>query len=290
MSALAVATNSPFDVVHDFAYHRDDFQALSALVYADAGIVMPEGKAMLIYSRLTKYLRERAVATFAEYIGILNSDPQERRRAISALTTNHTKFFRENHHFEHFARDVRLQMVRRALGGGRVRMWSAGCSSGEEVYSLGMTLLGEEQASGRRIAGSDIALLATDLADHVLETGRAATYPSIGTAEMPARLKQNWARAEGVNIVISDAVRDLVRFRQLNLLGNWPLTGMFDVIFCRNVMIYFDEPTKKKLLDRLCAKLQPGGYLYIGHSERLVGPAVRHCDPVGPTIYRKHGA
>src|SRR3546814_4163847 len=98
---------------------------------------------------------------------------------------------------------------------------------------------------------------------------------------MPVKLKQNWGVKNGANFAMCYTVRDLVRFRQLNLLGNWPLKGMFDVIFCRNVMIYFDEPTKERLLDRLCAKLQPGGYLYIGHSERLVGPAARVCEPVG---------
>jgi chemotaxis protein methyltransferase CheR len=286
MSALA-AVKSPYEGAVDFAYSREDFQALSKLVYADAGIVMPEGKAMLIYSRLTKYLREREVTTFAEYLRLLNTDADERRRAINALTTNHTKFFRENHHFEHFAREVRPVLLRRALGGGRVRMWSAGCSSGEEVYSLIMTLLGDDKTMGQRIAGSDIALLASDLADHVIEAGNAATYPAHVAEEMPLRLKQNWVVSNGANITMSDTVRSLVRFRQLNLLGNWPLKGMFDVIFCRNVMIYFDEPTKAKLLDRLCATLQPGGYLYIGHSERLVGPAAQYCEPVGPTIYRK---
>jgi chemotaxis protein methyltransferase CheR len=286
MSALAAA-KSPYEGAVDFSYSREDFQALSKLVYADAGIVMPEGKAMLIYSRLTKYLREREVTTFAEYLRLLNTDADERRRAINALTTNHTKFFRENHHFEHFAREVRPVLVRRALGGGRVRMWSAGCSSGEEVYSLIMTLLGDDKTMGQRIAGSDIALLASDLADHVIEAGNAATYPAHVTEEMPLRLKQNWVVTNGANITMSDTVRSLVRFRQLNLLGDWPLKGMFDVIFCRNVMIYFDEPTKAKLLDRLCATLQPGGFLYIGHSERLVGPAAQYCEPVGPTIYRK---
>jgi chemotaxis protein methyltransferase CheR len=289
MNAFAPVKN-PFDGANDFVYNKDDFHALSELVYAEAGIVMPEGKAMLIYSRLTKYLRERGVTTFADYIAILNSDPDERRRAIGALTTNHTKFFRENHHFDHFAQNVRPALIRRALTGGRVRMWSAGCSSGEEVYSLTMTLLGEDKANARRIAESDIAILASDLADHVIGTGRAATYPASSADEMPVKLKQNWVVKNGANVTMSDTVRNLVRFRQLNLLGNWPLKGMFDVIFCRNVMIYFDEPTKERLLDRLCAKLQPGGYLYIGHSERLVGPAARVCEPVGPTIYRKHGA
>lgn len=286
MSALA-AVKCPFEGANDFVYNQDDFEALSKLVYAEAGIVMAEGKAMLIYSRLTKYLRERAVTTFADYIRILNADADERRRAISALTTNHTKFFRENHHFDHFAKDVRPVLVRRLMSGGLARMWSAGCSSGEEVYSLTMTLLGEDRAIARRIADSDIAILASDLADHVLEAGKAAVYPSSATAEMPDVLKQNWVIANGADVAMSDMVRGLVRFRQLNLLGKWPLNGMFDVIFCRNVMIYFDEPTKEKLLDRLCGQLAPGGYLYIGHSERLVGPAVRQCEPVGPTIYRK---
>lgn len=277
----------PFEGANDFVYNRDDFEALSKMVYDEAGIVMPEGKAMLIYSRLTKYLRERGVTTFSAYIRILNADPEERRRAIGALTTNHTKFFRENHHFEHFAQEVRPAMVRRLLSGGRARMWSAGCSSGEEVYSLTMTLLGEDRQLAGRIAGSDIAILASDLADHVLETGRAGVYPSSAGAEMPDALKRNWVIEKGNDVVMSDTVRGLVRFRQLNLLGNWPLNGMFDIIFCRNVMIYFDEPTKDRLLSRLCGHLAPGGFLYIGHSERLVGQAARQCDPVGPTTYRK---
>lgn len=289
MSALASAT-SPFGGAVDFDYRREDFQALSKLVYADAGIVMPEGKAMLIYSRLTKFLRDRGCATFAEYIRLLNGDAEERRRAINALTTNHTKFFRENHHFDHFAREVRPRLVKRALAGGRVRMWSAGCSSGEEVYSLTMTLLGEDKSIARQIAATDTAILASDLADHVIEAGKAATYPAHVAEEMPPRLRQNWVNANGSEIVMSALVRNMVRFRQLNLLGNWPLKGMFDVIFCRNVMIYFDEPTKAKLLQRLCEVLEPGGFLYIGHSERLVGPGAQVCEPVGPTIYRKHGA
>src|SRR3546814_9355634 len=114
-----VFSSDLFDGANDFVYNKDDFHALSELVYAEAGIVMPEGKAMLIYSRLTKYLRERGVTTFADYIAILNSDPDERRRAIGALTTNHTKFFRENHHFDHFAQNVRPALIRRALTGGR---------------------------------------------------------------------------------------------------------------------------------------------------------------------------
>lgn len=283
----ALSARGAFEGGADFDYKLEDFRALSKLVYADAGIVMPEGKAMLIYSRLTKFLRERGCATFAEYIRILSLDSDERRRAINALTTNHTKFFRENHHFQHFAREVRPALVKRALAGERVRMWSAGCSSGEEVYSLIMTLLGEDKALAQRIAAADIALLASDLADHVITTGKAATYPAAAAEEMPPRLKQNWVKADGPNIVMSETVQRLVRFRRLNLLGDWPLKGMFDIIFCRNVMIYFDEPTKAKLLDRLCAALEPGGYLYIGHSERLVGPAAQFCEPVGPTIYRK---
>lgn len=283
----ALSAKSPFEGAVDFDYSQEDFRALSKLVYADAGIVMPEGKAMLIYSRLTKFLRERGCRTFAEYIGILNSDAEERRRTINALTTNHTKFFRENHHFEHFARQVRPGLIKRALAGGRVRMWSAGCSSGEEVYSLIMTLLGEDKALAQRIAATDIAILASDLADHVIAAGKAATYPAHVADEMPPRLRQNWVNADGPNIVMSDMVRSLVRFRQLNFMGDWPLKGMFDIIFCRNVMIYFDEPTKAKLLDRLCAALEPGGHLYIGHSERLVGPAAELCEPVGPTTYRK---
>lgn len=283
-----VASTCPFDGNFDFIYNRKDFETISALIYSESGNVLPDRKAMLVYSRLTRRLRERNVTRFEDYIKLIESDPEERRRAVALLTTNHTYFFREDHHFDHFEAEVRPGLVGRALAGEPVRFWSAGCSSGEEVYSLTMTILGDNQTEAQRIMKSDLVLLASDLADHALESAQRAEYPLQAVAPVPDRFRQLWLRTSGDTATIADAVRNMVRFRRLNLLGEWPLRIQFDVIFCRNVMIYFDEPTKATLLERFADHLVPGGHLYIGHSERLFGRAESDFDMVGKSTYRKH--
>lgn len=271
-------------------YNKADFEAVRALLHAQIGIVLPDGKAMLVYSRLAPRVRDTGSATFAKYVMLLERDPDERQRAISALTTNHTFFFRENHHFEHFASVVRPALIDRLQRGGRARLWSAGCSSGEETWSLVMTLLGPDRAAARLFAQYDLAVLATDIADHALATARAARYPVAAIEAMPANLRALWTQRQGDDVVIAPEATDLVRFRRLNLLGEWPMRQPFDVIFCRNVMIYFDQPTKERLIARLARALAPGGMLYIGHSERVSGPAENVLKPVGNTIYLRSAA
>ena len=273
-----------------YPFTRNDFAAIAALVHSHSGIVLSEGKAMLVYSRLTKLLRARGLNKFSDYVALLRNDRDERVAAIEALTTNHTKFFRENHHFEHFAEHVRPALLAKAARRQQVRLWSAGSSSGEEVHSLMMTLLGENADEARALRNGDVVALASDLNRHVLDTGRRGLYPATAAAEIPAALGRLWTQATAEGVQMGDALRGLIRFRQLNLLNEWPIQGQFDVIFCRNTMIYFDEPTKERLIARIAAQLLPGGYLYIGHSERLVGPAVDEFSAVGQTIYRKAGA
>ncbi len=157
-------------------YGTRDFEAISKIVYDGAGIVLPPSKAMLVYSRLAPMVRDTGSGTFAVYVDKIRSDPAERTRAIEALTTNHTFFYREAHHFEHFADEVRPELMARIAAREPVRMWSAGCSSGEETWSLVLTLLGSDRAEGRRIASSDTLVLATDLASHVIAKASAATY------------------------------------------------------------------------------------------------------------------
>lgn len=271
-------------------YGTRDFEAISKIVYEGAGIVLPPSKAMLVYSRLAPMVRDSASGTFAVYVEKIRSDPAERVRAIEALTTNHTFFYRESHHFEHFAAEVRPDLLARIAAREPVRMWSAGCSSGEETWSLVLTLLGPDRAEGRRVANSDTLVLATDLASHVIAKASAATYATTDLEPVPAPLRQAWAEARGERTTICAEARGLVRFKQLNLLGDWPISRPFDVIFCRNVMIYFDQPTKERLVSRLAAQLRPGGYLYIGHSERATGPAERDLVQAGPTIYQRRAA
>lgn len=279
-----------FDGPNEYPYTRADFDAIATMVHAHAGICMPDSKAMLIYSRLTKLLREKGIASFADYVDQIRTDSVERGRAIEALTTNHTKFFRENHHFEHFEQEVRGPLIKRMQNGEKVRLWSSASSSGEEIYSLAMVLLGTDKNEARRICESDVAMLGTDLAGHVLKAAEAGFYPGNADEDIPDRYARLWTSRDASGMTIAKPLRDLMRFRKLNLLNAWPIKGLFDVIFCRNVMIYFDEPTKEVLLRRLADQLKPGGYLYIGHSERLIGEAAGKFSPMGQTIYRKDRA
>ena len=274
----------------EYPYTPQDFAAVSAMVHAHSGICLPQTKTMLVYSRLAKLVRERGLPDFAAYIDLIRRDAAERQRAIEAMTTNHTKFFREDHHFDQFDRDVRPGLIDRLDAGGRVRMWCAAASTGEEPYSLAMRLLGSDRAQGRVIAGGDVAILGTDLSGAVLDVARRGLYPAALAPDIPADLRQTWTRVSGGTLAIAPMLRDMVRYRRLNLLNAWPMHGKFDVIFCRNVMIYFDEPTRERLVERLVDQLAPGGHLYIGHSERIGGAAADRLRAIGQTVYRKHGA
>lgn len=277
----------PFEAANDLVYNRADFEAIIDIVYRESGNVLPDTKAMLVYSRLTRRLRICRLTSFADYIRRIKADAAERREAINLLTTNHTYFFREDHHFDHFQAAVRPGLIAKAQAGQSVRLWSAGCSSGEEVYSLSMVLLGADRALGMRLAQTDIAILASDLADHAVAAGIAASYDPAAVKPVPEPLRRTWIENADTAPRMADTIRKLVRFRRLNLLGPWPITRKFDVIFCRNVMIYFDEATNAALLERFAEQIAPGGYLYIGHSERMPGAAKQVFTPVGKTIYQR---
>ncbi len=270
-------------------YDDKDFRAVAAIIYREAGIMLPAGKAMLVYSRLSPLVRASGRGTFSAYIQHIEQDAEERRKTVNALTTNHTFFYREAHHFEHFAHEVRPHILDDLRHGDGIRMWSAGSSSGEEVFSLVMTLLGQDKREGLDIARRDIRILASDIADHALKKASEGRYSAQDAQAVPAPLLHNWTRTEGSQIVIAPEARDLVQFKRLNLMGEWPMRRPFRVIFCRNVMIYFDQPTKERLVARFAEALEPGGYLYIGHSERVSGPAASLLEPVGPTIYLRRG-
>ncbi len=276
-----------FPGVSEQIYSRKDFEAIRAMIYTQAGIVLPPGKSTLVYSRIAPLVRESNAGTFAHYIQRIRTDPEEARKAVCALTTNHTFFWREAHHFEYFRDHIRPRLVERLLHGEAVRIWSAGSSSGEEVYSLVMTLLGTDAHEARAIMKADIAILASDLADHALVKARAAQYDAEAVEPLPAALRERWVRvADGV-ATIAPEVAQMVRFRTLNLHGVWPMRRPFDVIFCRNVMIYFDQPSRERLIGRFAEQLKPHGHLFIGHSERVSGPAEGRLELVNLTTYRK---
>jgi chemotaxis protein methyltransferase CheR len=289
MSAVRVKADLVPGVSPDI-YSEADFEAIRKIVHEAAGIVLPPSKAMLVYSRIAPLVRATGAGTFSAYIKHIQSDAEACRKTICSLTTNHTFFYREAHHFEHFASTVRPELIDRLNNGESVRIWSAGCSSGEETWSLVMTLLGDDRVAARQILQGDMRILASDIASHAIEAASAATYPAETLQAIPSGLTRAWASVGGQTAQMNADMRGLVRFRHLNLLGDWPMQGQFDVIFCRNVMIYFDQPTKERLVARFAQQLKPNGHLYIGHSERVTGPACDLLSPVGPTIYRKVAA
>lgn len=287
MNQLAAEPFTPFPGISAQVYSRADFEAVRDIVYEIAGIVLPPGKATLVYSRLAPLVRDSGQQTFARYIEHIRKDSDARRKTINALTTNHTFFYRESHHFEHLASEVRPMLLDKIRSRQPVRIWSSACSTGEELYSLAMALMGPDKADARPFLDGDLAILATDLADHAVAGARAATYPFEALKDVPPDLINTWVKREGDQAIIAPELCKKVHVKRLNLLGDWPMNKQFDVIFCRNVMIYFDQPTKDRLVARLADQLLPGGHLYIGHSERVAGPAQAVLTLVGSTIYRK---
>jgi chemotaxis protein methyltransferase CheR len=271
----------------EFVFTEADFRKIAALVHGEAGIVLTEGKANLVYSRLAKRLRSIGIRTFREYCELIESEggQSERQAMIAAMTTNVTRFFREPHHFEYMKSVVLPDLVAKAKKGGRVRIWSAACSSGEEPYSIAFTLLDLLPEAPRL----DVLVLATDIDTNMLAKGRQSVYPASALESIPAP-QYKWLERDrrSGDFRVCESARALVRFNELNLLGNWPMRGKFDVIFCRNVMIYFDEATQNRIWSAFAKVLQPHGTLCIGHSERIATD-VQPYELVAQTTYRLKG-
>lgn len=263
---------------------RAEFGEIAEIMQAEARIHMPPHKITLAQSRLARRMRRLNLTTWRAYIDRVRQDAVERGEMVIALTTNHTHFFREAHHYSDLSR--RLLPRFRAAGREPIRIWSAGCSTGEEVYSTAMTLLGEDMTSASWARNADVKLLATDISTPVVERTRAAVYSHEAIQAIPDRQRQAWTVPHGPDEVrISDLPRSMVTAQVLNLFGDWPMQRKFDVIFCRNVMIYFDDEAKADLTSRFAHALKPGGTLYIGHSERLLGPDRTRFRTAGQTIY-----
>jgi len=271
-----------------FDFTDKDFKYISNLINEHAGIRLISAKRELVYARLSKRLRALGLNSFRDYCNLLrNGDAQELIHCINAITTNVTAFFREIHHFEFLEKTV-LPALIEAKGNTaipRLRIWSAGCSSGEEPYSIEIVL--REQAALQRW---DVRVLATDVDTHILEHAARGQYDVKQLEKVsPERCKRWFMVGTGNNvnrISVVPELRERIRFRKLNLKNDWPMRGPFDVIFCRNVVIYFDKEMQKKLFNRFADILTPDGYLFIGHSETLFGISDRF-NVSGRTIYRK---
>lgn len=276
--------------LRDFDLSDADFARIAALVRRHLGITLADSKRPLVYSRLARRLRALRLDGFSAYLDLLASPEggAEREELISAVTTNVTAFFRESHHFDTLRGAALPALIDRARAGGRVRLWSAGCASGEEAYSLAATLTAACPDACRR----DIRILATDIDRAVLARAEAGLFPAEAARPLAPDLSRLIFPRDGhgpAGLTVAEPLRRLIRFRRLNLVEPWPMRGPFDVIFCRNVMIYFDRPAQEEIWQRLSALLAPGGWLMIGHSERVSGPALAGLTVAGITTYRKHG-
>lgn len=268
-----------------------DFLRLGRFIYDECGIRMPPIKKTMLESRLQKRLRILGMDSFVQYCAYLFSSEGLLAEAVPMLdlvTTNKTDFFRESDHFDYLVASVLPAYMQKSAGGFRtLRIWSAGCSTGEEPYTLAMVL----QEFAEQCPGFDFRILATDLSTRVLQSGRVAVYHEERTAPVPPDLKRKYFlrskdRSERV-VRIVPQLREKVEFRRLNFMGeDFGIRERVDIIFCRNVIIYFDRPTQERLLQRFCTQLAPGGFIFMGHSETLNGLDVPLVQ-VSPTIYRK---
>ncbi len=271
----------------DFVFTERDFEHIRGLVKQHTGIHLTEAKKDMVYSRLSRRLRTLGLARFSEYCALLDQDGgEELNNFINSITTNLTAFFREEHHFRYLAQTLLPQLREEKAAQRRLRVWSAGCSTGEEPYSIAMVIR-ETLADVDRW---DVKILATDLDSNVLDRARSGIYDADRLQGLPEQRRRRWFRkGRGTNagkVKVAAELQRMITFKRLNLLHEWPFRGPFDFIFCRNVVIYFDKDTQRRLFHRYAEVLPDGGHLFIGHSETLF----RVCDRfrlIGQTIYRK---
>lgn len=272
----------------EFPFSRGDFKMIADILMSEAGIALGDNKVNLVYSRLAKRLRALRLQSFRDYCDLVTGPDgsAERSEMIAALTTNVTRFFREPHHFEHLKTEILPPLVALAKKGGRVRFWSAACSSGQEPYSIAMTILSVMPDAPRH----DVKILATDIDPNMIAFGQQGAYPDSALESVPNAMRSRWFVADGGSQMrVGDELRALVSFRRLNLIGTWPMNGRFHAIFCRNVVIYFNHDTQAQIWSRMAPLLEPAGALYIGHSERVSGPAEHLLKSDGITTYRVAG-
>ncbi|GMR19952.1 MAG: protein-glutamate O-methyltransferase CheR [Gammaproteobacteria bacterium] len=271
----------------DYLFSDDDFNFLRKLVTENTGIVLADHKRDMVYGRLCRRLRALNLDSFSDYCELVRSDNDgELVELVNAITTNLTSFFREPHHFDYLSKTVLPELVKHKARTKQIRIWSAGCSTGEEPYSIAMVV----QESLPEAASWNIKILATDLDSNCVETARKGVYKEERVSGISGgRLRRWFKRGVGPNAGLARVKPELQRlidFKPLNLLHTWPMRGPFDLIFCRNVVIYFDKQTQARLFSRYADILDDRGHLYIGHSESLYKVTDRF-ELIGQTIYRK---
>lgn len=261
----AARADAPGQAEQEFSFGAADFERVRQLIYQRAGISLHSGKQAMVYSRLSRRLRETGHRSFADYLAWLEhpngtAGTQEWQEFVNCLTTNLTSFFREEHHFQELARDLQ-RLPQRPM-----RIWCNAASTGEEPYSIAMTVAESD-------AGHGVSILASDIDTKVLATGSRGVYPADSRGLSPERLRRHFLRGKGSNegfIRVKPDLARMIDFRTHNLMDlNWSLGDPFDIVFCRNVMIYFDAPTQRRVLERIHRVMKPRGLLYVGHSENF---------------------
>lgn len=291
--AMSTSRQSDDEVLASGEYPltRRDLNEIAAMIYSDAGIALNDSKASLVYSRLSKHIRNLGLSGFRAYCQLVASQEGagERREMLSHLTTNFTRFFRENHHFEHLRDEVLPGLIQRAKSGGRVRIWSAASSDGQEPYSIALTVF----QAFPNVLDYDFKILATDIDPKILAIARQGAYDEQALETVSPAIRKQWFKEVEINgrrrFQVDERLKRLITYNELNLMAQWPFKGKFDVIFCRNVVIYFDEPTQMRIWTRFADLLPVGGHLYIGHSERVSGDSKNDFDNIGITTYRYMG-
>lgn len=277
-------------IIDNLVLTDKDFQKIGDLVYKHCGINLHMGKKELVRARLAKRLRLGNFRTYSEYMKHVLADKSGKQFSIliDTLSTNLTSFFREGQHFEFLQNDFLPALLDRKERDRnfKIRAWSAGCSSGEEPYSIAITLLEAAQEQSRW----NVKVLATDISTTMLQTAKAGIYSKERVKPVPTLQKNKYLNLNCVRgektFEVKRSLKNIVIFKYLNLMNDWPINGPLDFIFCRNVMIYFDRSTQSRLINRFWDLLDSGGVLFTGHSESLTGIEHRF-NYVQPTIYLK---
>jgi chemotaxis protein methyltransferase CheR len=270
----------------EFPMSAKNYQTVSALAYLHSGIVLTDIKQEMVYSRLARRLRELALRDFDGYVVRLETGwEEEASEFLNAITTNLTFYFRENHHFEYLAETVIPHLKKIHARDRRIRVWSSAASTGEEPYSIAMVL-----KEGFSESNWDIKILATDLDSNVLATAKAGIYHNDRIATMSKERQRRWfSPVDEEHVIVDPELAKMMTFKRLNLLHEWPMKGFFDVVFCRNVIIYFDKETQSKLFIKMHKLMGPESHLFIGHSESLLD-AASLFKALGRTVYKRVGS
>jgi len=272
----------------EFEIKDREFNTISTMIHNLCGINLHLGKKELVRARLSKRLRLLKLKSFSDYIDYISNDPKKEEFTIMVdlLSTNLTSFFRERTHFDFLKNDI-IPLWGQKKENNEIRIWSAGCSSGEELYTLAIVV----KEAHDLLKGKDIKILGTDISTRMLKTAKEGIYSGDRIKKIPTDMRQKYFSKvrddKSPYYSVKPALRELVRIGRLNLLSEWPMKKQFDMIMCRNVMIYFDKPTQNEVINRFWKILKHEGYLMVGHSESLAG--VKHMfSYVRPTIYKKN--